>query len=155
MATLYLIAGMPGSGKTALSRQLAEENNAIRLEPDAWLVTLGTKPITEGLRQSVEELQLHIATDLLRLGVSVILENGFWLRSEREELRDRAHALGAHAQLHVMDVPMNVRWERIQQRNAISSIGVISLSQLESWEERWEFPDATERSRFDRAEIHR
>lgn len=37
MPTLFLMCGLPGSGKTTLAKQLERERSALRLTPDEWL----------------------------------------------------------------------------------------------------------------------
>jgi len=40
MATLFLIVGLPGAGKTVHAKTLASEHAALRLTPDAWMIPL-------------------------------------------------------------------------------------------------------------------
>ena len=40
MPTLYLLCGLPGSGKTTLARKLEREAPALRLCPDEWMAPL-------------------------------------------------------------------------------------------------------------------
>ncbi|MFZ0544969.1 MAG: AAA family ATPase [Candidatus Promineifilaceae bacterium] len=40
MATLILICGLPGSGKTTLARQIEQSRSALRLCPDEWIARL-------------------------------------------------------------------------------------------------------------------
>ncbi len=49
----------------------------------------------EKKRTIVEAVQWEIAARALTLGVDVILENGFWSRSERDDLRSRVETLGS------------------------------------------------------------
>lgn len=75
---LMLICGLPGAGKTTLAQRLAAEVPAIRLCPDEWMTHLGID-LYEAVRERLERMSWLHAQDLLRLGVSVILESGFWL----------------------------------------------------------------------------
>jgi predicted kinase len=81
VATLFLICGLPGAGKTTLSKQLEHSHSALRLCPDEWIVTLleDVSNIQERdrLREPVERLQWAIAKRALNANLNVILERGF------------------------------------------------------------------------------
>jgi predicted kinase len=40
VATLVLIVGLPGAGKTTQAKELAAEHHAIRLTQDEWMIPL-------------------------------------------------------------------------------------------------------------------
>ena len=91
---LILICGLPGSGKTTLATQLALEVPAVRFCPDEWKHDLGIDYYDEDRRVRLEQRLWRLGQELLGLGQSVILENGFWAREERDELRLGARSLG-------------------------------------------------------------
>ena len=144
---LIIICGLPGSGKTTLSRQLAATRQAFRLSPDEWMATLGVNLWASDVRARVEVLQWDVAQDLLRLGNTVIIEWGTWGREERAALRDGARQLGAAVELHYLDVPVDELWRRVQERNLEDP--PIERPTLEQWAESFEVPDAEELSLFD------
>jgi predicted kinase len=144
--TLHLICGLPGAGKSTLARQLERDLPALRLTADEWMARiLGTGHSDED-RSIVEAIQSDIALCALRLGVDVILENGFWGRAERDQYRARAEAVGAATRLHFLDVPRNELWRRLMARNAALPPDTfhISAEQLEEWWELFEAPTADE-----------
>lgn len=98
---LILLCGLPGSGKTTVARRVEAEVPAMRLCPDEWLTGLGIDLNDEPMRDRLEVQFWELAKDLLRLGQSVILESGFWLRSDRDEKRLGARALGAAVELRL------------------------------------------------------
>ena len=86
-ARLILICGLPGSGKTTFAKELAPQVPAVRLSPDEWKHDLGIDYYDEQRRVQLENRLWQLGQELLTLGQSVILENGFWTREERDELR--------------------------------------------------------------------
>ena len=116
-ARLILTCGLPGAGKTTLAAQLAAERNAVRLTTDEWLWALGSTPWDESTREKIERQLWRLAQEILRLGLSVVLDFGLWARIERDEMRDAARGLGIAIELHFLDVPTDELWRRIEARN--------------------------------------
>lgn len=146
---LILVCGMPGAGKTTLARDLAARHGAVRLDADEWFLALGWDPHDGPLRDRFEALQWEQAQELLRLGTSVVLENGVWLREHRDEKRLVARRLGVLVELHVLDVPLAERWRRIENRNRLEGGVRMTRDQLESWDRYWEPPTADEQALYD------
>lgn len=148
--TLFLLCGLPGSGKTTLARQLAETQAALRLSPDEWIAALLADPADmaelDRLRSPVEALQWDVAQRALALGVNVILEWGFWSKRERRHYRQQAEALGARTVLHYLQVDRNELWSRLSKRNANLPPGSFHVSeeQLDLWLSWFEPPTPDE-----------
>ena len=89
----------------------------------------------EERRRAVEQIQWDLTKKLLKLGLNVVLDNGFWSRSEREGLCGEAAALGARTELHVLDVPLGELQRRIAKRNRDlpSNCFPIKARDLEAW----------------------
>src|SRR5947199_9628914 len=104
-ARLILTCGLPGAGKTAFARQLAADRSAVRLTKDEWLWALGATPWDEQTREKVEHELWQLAQEIVRLGLSVVLDFGLWARVERDAMRSVARDLGVGVELHYLEVP--------------------------------------------------
>jgi predicted kinase len=135
MPVLHLICGLPGSGKTTLAKQLELDLPALRLAPDEWMARIVGDGYDDAKRAAVEAVQWEIAARALRLGIDVILENGFWSRSERDDFRARAAAVGADTSLHFLDVPRDELLRRLALRNAAlpGDTFRVNQAQLDLW----------------------
>jgi hypothetical protein len=144
---------MPGSGKSVLAARLAQERDALHLDPDAWFIALGLDPHDGAKRETFEDLQWREGLRLLELGASVVTESAGWRRASRERRRTAAQRLGARTELHVLDVPLDERWRRIELRNRDARAVPITRGQLESFERFWEPPGPDERAAYDAVQV--
>jgi predicted kinase len=102
---LVLLCGLPASGKTTLAREAADAYRAVRLDPDACESALDVDPFDERFQAKLEAQFWELTKRLLVLGISVVLERGFWARSERDEKREAARTLGVAVELRFLDAP--------------------------------------------------
>jgi predicted kinase len=146
MPTLFLLCSLPGSGKTTLARQLEREHPALRLTPDEWMGPLFGTGHDEAKRAIVEALQWDVSEKVLALGVSVVLDWGFWSRAERDDFRSRAAALGANAEVRFLDVPRDELSRRLAERNAELPSGTFRVTdaEIDSYTTRFEPPTSDE-----------
>jgi len=148
---LILTCGLPGAGKTTRAAQLAAEHKAVRLTKDEWLWALGSTPWDETTRERVEQQLWRLAQEILRLGLTVVLDFGLWARIERDEMRDAARELGVGVELHYLDVPAEELWRRIEARNPEPpwDSRPIRRADLDEWVRLFQPPDAAELALFD------
>lgn len=119
MATVHLLCGQPGSGKTTFAQELEKTHRAVRYTYDEWMVQLyGRSPDQfEALFNRVSNLIWCIATRNLVLGTDVILDKGFWYKRDRENTRQAATAIGAESKLYFLDAPIDVLRKRTLTRS--------------------------------------
>ena len=139
MPTLFLLCGLPGSGKTTLAKQLEAQHSALRLTPDEWIPILYgpelEQDLLDSVRDPVEAMQWQVAARALSLGLDVILDWGFWGKSERDDFRTRAANLGADTIIYFLDVPREVLLARLAARNANLPPNTfhVTAEQLDLW----------------------
>ncbi len=126
MATTHLISGLPCSGKTTYACGLRADINSVLFVLDRWLITsFGRYSIAEvGHEEHVRrvlacrELIWEVASQFLRRGVDVILDDGFFLREHRMRLIDLSRGVGASAKIHFVDTSLRLLRARLEERNA-------------------------------------
>jgi predicted kinase len=149
---LILICGLPASGKSTLARDLAPRIPAIRLDKDAWTLQLGADLWDARFRDRLEHQLWLLTQELLAQGQSVILEWGHWARSERDEKRLGARALGVGVELHFLDAPLEVLIQRAERRNVSVewTAPPMTRAHFEGWAPMLQPPDEEEILLFDK-----
>ena len=132
MATLFLLVGLPGAGKTARAKELAARHGALRLTPDAWMIPLFGESNADGKRAVLEGRLIWLALEALRLGTSVILDFGLWTHEERSALRWLAASAGASCQVVYLPVGRATQRARIAHRQAHVPHQTFAISQAEA-----------------------
>lgn len=142
MSTLHLICGLPLSGKSTLAKKLARELPALRLTPDEWMQRIVGDGYNDEKRAAVEAIQWEIAEQVLRLGMDVILEFGFWNRKERDDFKAKAKSIGAATRLYFLDVPRDELHRRLQERNKNLPPDTFPIKEtdLDEWIKQFEVP---------------
>ncbi|HEY0816065.1 MAG TPA: AAA family ATPase, partial [Pseudonocardia sp.] len=102
-------------------------------------------------QEKVQQELWNLAQDIVRLGLSVVLDFGLWAKHERDELRAAARHLGVGVELHYTEAPVHELWRRIEVRNAAPpwNSKPILRSHLEEWVHVFQPPDAAELALFD------
>lgn len=126
MATVHLLSGLPCSGKTTYATQLQKRLDCAAFSLDFWLITLyGDYPLAPGEHDehvrrvlACRKLIWSATSELLRRGVDVILDDGFFLREHRMRYAQMARELGSQAQIHHLSTPTEVIRKRLAARNA-------------------------------------
>ena len=145
-ATLLLMVGLPGAGKTTRARELAAAHRALRLTPDEWMIPLFGDSMADGKRFVLEGRLISVALQALRLGTSVVLDYGLWGRDERSALRWLARSAGATCQVVYLPVDKDDQLARIAQRQAEIPQRTFPMTETEidMWREQFQVPDAAE-----------
>lgn len=123
MTAVYLIHGFIGSGKSTLSRQVAEAAGAVRFSFDEWYLALfagtdrlGVMPDAE---RRVSRLIRLMWPEVARAGADVVLDLGLWTRADREDTALAAARVGAEPVLIEVTTTDAVALRRCALRNAV------------------------------------
>lgn len=117
----YLICGFIGSGKTTFARKLEKETRAARFTKDEWMVRLfGNNPPKDKFHEydsSMTELATEMALRCLEAGGNVIIDDGFWYRKQRDEIRQKLKDIGALVKFYYLNTSVDLMKERTVKRS--------------------------------------
>jgi len=122
-ATLHMLCGKIASGKSTLAKELANTLSTVILSEDDWLAHLypdGIKSVADYVR-CASNLRVAIGphvTDLLRIGVSVVLDFPANTIVNRNWMRSLIDGVEAEHVLHFLDVSDDQCLLRLRARNA-------------------------------------
>lgn len=85
----------------------------------------------------------------------MILESGFCLRSDRDEKRLGARALGVPVELRYLASPVGQLWQRIEARNLRAEPGTVPITRelLDKYIGFFQAPDPDEIALFDEPKV--
>jgi predicted kinase len=86
-ATLFLIVGLSGAGKTTRARELEKAHRALRFSPDEWMIPLFGESDADGKRDLLEGLLISAGLCAPAVGMNVVLDFGLWGRDKLSALR--------------------------------------------------------------------
>lgn len=140
--TLFLMVGLPGTGKTTQARRLEVERGALRLTKDEWVKALYGRASPPAASDVIEGRLVAVALRALELGVDVVLDFGLWSRDERSALRDAAAGVGARVELRHLALEPQEQRRRLDARQAAEphTTWPMSDEELRTWAAAFEAP---------------
>lgn len=145
-ATVYIICGFIGAGKTTFAKKLEKETGALRITKDEWLISLfghdPSIPNYEKYNQQICEISRSIVFQFAQKGIDVIIDEGFWAKEERDEMRKQIQSFGAKAVLYYVKTPIEVMRERTLGRNHNFSKDSFNISgeMFDNYLKHWQPP---------------
>lgn len=146
----HIIVGFIGSGKTTFAKKLEKETGTVRFTKDEWMVRLfGNTPPKEKFEEydnKMTSLARDMALKCLEAGTSVIIDEGFWEKEQRNEIREKVKKVGAIPKLYYLKVPYEIMRERTLRRTDNPPIDSFTIDE-ESFNNYWKFfqpPDKDE-----------
>jgi len=132
-ATVHLLSGYNGAGKTTYAKHLEKARPAVRFSLDEWMLRLYPdlpydSPGYDALAETCKYLIWDVAQQVLLGGLDVVLDWNQWSRARRATWRDNAVKAGFAPELHFVDVPLEAAIARAAQRVADGSRGSHELT---------------------------
>lgn len=154
-----MVCGLTGAGKSTYSEKLRSDLGGVRFSIDEWNreLFLMDRDLTSDFDWFYERVQRccsqmrEVAEQVVSAGVPVVLDCGFTNRKEREIFYDWAEEQGLSVVLHFLDVPEEVRWQRVQQRNAEQGdtfVMDVTRGMFDFMQTIWVAPDEEEMARY-------
>src|SRR5215216_6518048 len=127
MATLHVIFGPSGAGKTTYAHAFARREKAVAFILDDWMARLFGPDMPEPLEyewmlERVQRCEAQIwsaAAGVLAAGADVILDIGLMRKSDRARVREIAEAAELPLQFHFVTATADARRARVADRNVV------------------------------------
>ena len=143
----YVICGFIGAGKTTFARKLEKETKAIRITKDEWIIKIFGNKITsdknfERYDKNITELATDIAFEILKSGGDVIIDEGFWVKSQRDDIKKKILNIGAKPILYYVECPVEKMRERVVNRSKTPPLDSFEINEemFDKYLKYWEPP---------------
>lgn len=152
MAKAILICGKLCSGKTTYCNRLISEHGGVLLSCDEMTLQLFDGDLGEKHDDMVERIKRYLlkkAAEIAANGVDVLLDWGFWRKSDRKAAREFFSSHGIESELHYLEVPDELWHSRIEKRNQAVKRGEVSAyfvdeGLMKKFEGMFEAPEPSE-----------
>jgi len=146
MATIHLMVGFIGFGKTTIAKDLEKSLSAIRFTHDeVMFARYGRNPDDFRTKYKIVDNEIRSqAEKIIKSGQDVILDYGFWSHQQREEFYRWAKGITDDVVFHLICCDLNTAKKRVLKRTATDKNALmidegifdVLLTQYEPWSEK-------------------
>nr|WP_249315700.1 ATP-binding protein [Bacillus sp. FJAT-49711] len=115
-----MICGKVCSGKSTYTKKAKEKYNAVVLSCDDLMLTLFDEQLGSNhnvVLNKCKEYLYGLAKQIVETGTNIILDFGFWYKSERDEIRKYFNEKQINNEMHYIHID-DATWKRnIEKRN--------------------------------------
>lgn len=126
MAKIIMVGGKICSGKSTYSQQIRLKNNAVLLSVDEIMLTIFDQNLGDKHDDYVKKIKkflLNKSLEFIQIGVTVILDWGFWSKYERKSTKEFYISQNIKCEFHYIDISDEVWKLRLNNRNNLISSG--------------------------------
>jgi len=138
----HIVIGFIGAGKTTFARQLEQRTGAVRFTKDEWMVRLFGNTPPKDKFEEYDNRMASLATDMalkcLAAGIDIIIDEGFWIKEHREEIRDKVTRIGAVPKFYYIEAPFETMKARTLKRSENPPLDSYAIDE-ESFNHYWMF----------------
>ena len=120
MAKVYILCGKICSGKSTYSQQLRKDKKAVILSVDDITLTLLGQNGGDTLDVYVEKMEQYFfqkSVESVETGINVVLDWGFWTKSERDCAKEFYGSRGIEYEFHNISISDEEWYRRLDKRN--------------------------------------
>lgn len=132
-ATLYLIHGFIGFGKTTFAKKLERETSATRFTHDEIVIErYGVNPPQNKFKEYFDLVCQDIkckTEELLKDGKDIILDFGFWTKDDRDEYQKLAKTLNAECIIYSISCDIETAKQRCLLRTSNMPEGALFIDE--------------------------
>jgi hypothetical protein len=142
-----LYADLSEQVKLLLPENWKRKQKAIRITKDEWIIKIFGNKITadknfERYDKNITELATDIAFRILKAGGDVIIDEGFWVKSQRDDIKKKILNIGAQPILYYVECPVEKMRERVVNRSKTPPLDSFEINEemFDKYLKYWEPP---------------
>jgi len=143
--TLYILCGLPYSGKTYMSKEILAKTSCIYISIDQILQKLGFDWNSNKLPNKDEwklvfDISYQKSQEALKNDLNVLYDSTNHTKISRDVLQKIATDVGADTKIIYIDVPVETVWGRWEENNSKKDRSVIDKKLVEMTVKSFEIP---------------